>query len=53
MRCWQEHSLHAGQEVLAWRFSLEDPHSKQRRSFANLEAMLVFLQGVLADDQGD
>ena len=49
VRCWQEHSIHAGQEMLTWRFSLEDPRTNQRLGFATLEALLVALQENLAD----
>ncbi len=28
----------------AWRFSLEDPHTGQRRGFANLEALVAALE---------
>jgi hypothetical protein len=29
----------------AWRFSLEDPRTSQRRGFASLEALAQFLEG--------
>jgi hypothetical protein len=51
VRCWQEHSVHAGRETRVWRFSLQDPSTNQRRGFATLEALLVSLQAELADDQ--
>ena len=53
VRCWQEHSTHAGRETWVWRFSLQDPRTGQRRGFATLEALLVSLQTRLTDDQGD
>ncbi len=33
----------------AWRFSLEDPHTGDRLGFADLEALVAFLQTELAD----
>jgi hypothetical protein len=36
-----------------WRFSLQDPRTNERRGFATLEALLIFLQADLADDQVD
>ncbi len=53
IRCWQEHSVHAGQETRVWRFSLQDPRTNQRRAFATFEALLISLQEELADDQVD
>jgi hypothetical protein len=50
VRCWQEHTVHAGQGTMVWRFSLQDPRTHQRRGFATLEALLVSLQEELADD---
>ena len=44
VRCWQEHSVHAGREIKVWRYSLQNSHTKRRRGFATLEAMLVSLQ---------
>ena len=53
LRCWQEHSVHAGRETMVWRFSLQNPRTNQQRGFATLEALLVSLQAELADDQID
>lgn len=50
VRCWQEPSIHAGREIKVWRFSLQNPRTKQRRGFATLEALLISLQEELADD---
>jgi hypothetical protein len=41
LRCWEEHSEHP--ELDAWRFSLQDPSTGQRRGFASLEALFAFL----------
>ena len=49
LRCWQERGHHRS----AWRCSLQDPHTGERRSFASLEAMLAFLQHhSIAEDEG-
>ena len=48
VRCWQEHSVHAGTKILVWRFSLQDPRTNQRHGFATLEALLVSMQSDLA-----
>ena len=53
VRCWQEHSVHAGRETRVWRFSLQNPSTDQRHGFATLEALLVSLQAELADDEVD
>ena len=47
---WQERSVHAGQEVMVWRFSLQDPLTNQRRGFANIESLLIALQTELDDE---
>ena len=43
LRCWQERREHADLPG-TWRFSLEDPHTGQRRGFADLEALVGFLR---------
>jgi hypothetical protein len=53
VRCWQERSVHAEKEIMVWRFSLQDPRTSQRHSFATLEALLVSLQAELADNEVD
>jgi hypothetical protein len=53
VRCWQEHSFHAGRETRVWRFSLENPRTNLRRGFATFEALLISLQAELADDNVD
>jgi hypothetical protein len=52
LRCWQEQSLvHVGRT--AWRFSLEDPHTGERRGFATWEAVVAFLEAKLRDAARD
>jgi hypothetical protein len=43
LRCWAEHDTHSD-TVWVWRFSLEDPHTSERRGFATLELLLHFLR---------
>jgi hypothetical protein len=40
LRLWQADS----DEELTWRASLESPHTGERRGFANLEALVAFLE---------
>ena len=43
LRCWAEAS--AGSTALpVWRFSLEDPHTGQRRGFSSLDALIGWLR---------
>ncbi len=47
LRCWAEH----GQDAitsLTWRYSLEDPHTGERRGFPTLAAMVAFLEVAMA-----
>jgi hypothetical protein len=46
LRCWEER----GQGVppaSPWRFSLEDPHTGRRRGFADLPALVGFVEQAL------
>ena len=45
LRCWEERGLAAP----TWRFGLEDPHTGTRHGFADLAALLAFIEGTLAD----
>ena len=47
LRCWAEHGLSAPAPAV-WRYSLEDPHTGERRGFADLAALLAFLPAELA-----
>ena len=47
LRFWEER-LQAEGDTVIWRFSLEDASSGERRGFASLEGLLVFLQEVTA-----
>ncbi|MBI5654018.1 MAG: hypothetical protein HZC40_26755 [Chloroflexi bacterium] len=38
LRLWQDGDTHI------WRFSLEDPHTGERRGLANLDAVIAFLK---------
>jgi hypothetical protein len=47
LRCWAEHGP-AAPAPAVWRYSLEDPHTGERRGFADLAALLGFLRAELA-----
>ncbi len=42
LRCWAERGQD-GTGAVHWRCSLEDPHTGERRGFADLAALLAFL----------
>ena len=42
LRFWQERSQRGAQVV--WRFSLDDPHTGERRGFADLAALIAAVQ---------
>ncbi len=43
LRMWQEKE--AGQDQgVAWRFSLEDPNTSERKGFTSMEALLDFIE---------
>jgi len=42
LRSWQEGYASSGTPSV-WRFSLEDPATRQRRGFADLESLMSFL----------
>jgi hypothetical protein len=50
LRCWQERSQDPDQTTV-WRFSLEDPHTSQRRGFASFEALIAALRTELSGDE--
>ncbi len=47
---WQERSSRDDSEA-TWRFSLEDASTRHRRGFANLEALVAFLQEQMAETE--
>ncbi len=47
LRCWAERGQD-GTGAVHWRCSLEDPHTGERRGFADLAALLAFLTAELA-----
>ncbi len=49
LRFWKVRSLDP-QRPSAWRFSLEDPHTRERMGFADLDALISFLQAETASD---
>ena len=48
---WQERSRDK-EIAVVWRFRLEDPHTGQRRGFANLKALIDALQQEMDDCAG-
>lgn len=48
LRLWEEDALKPPAE--AWRFSLEDPHSGQKRGFASLAALVTFLEQEMSSE---
>ena len=44
LRCWQEGD--ANSEPQSWRFSLEGVQDNRRHGFADLQALLAFLQQI-------
>ena len=42
LRCWQEHGSRDDGRV--WRYSLEDTHTGERRSFVDLPALIAALE---------
>jgi hypothetical protein len=49
---WEERS-HDPDTPAVWRFSLEDPHTGQRRGFADLKKLLAALQQEVAGKEGE
>ena len=47
LRCWQEQSQSQSGQSKLWRFSLEDARSGEQRGFANLKALMAYLQATL------
>lgn len=47
LRCWEVPGDAADRPV-RWRCSLEDPHTRERRGFADLAALAAFLGAELA-----
>ena len=52
LRFWEERGQQPDLPP-AWRFSLEDPHTGERRGFASLEALVAFLREKLAGGEDD
>jgi hypothetical protein len=43
LRCWEMRSQQPDRPA-TWRFSLEDPQTKEKHAFSGLEALVSFLQ---------
>ena len=42
LKCWREETAPGGESI--WRFSLENPHTRERLGFAGLSALTRFLR---------
>ena len=49
LRCWELRGS-GGAGGAGWRFSLEDPHSGERRGFATFDALVAHLRAELGLD---
>jgi hypothetical protein len=52
LRLWRDQEAGAGRPEV-WRCSLEEPRTRQRRAFASVDEMGMFLDAVAGGDQGD
>lgn len=52
LRYWEERGPQPSQPAI-WRFSLEDVETGERRGFANLEALVAFLQTRMTSEPPD
>ena len=43
VRLWKERAASAGRPAV-WRYSLEDPRTRERKGFGSLSALMAFLQ---------
>jgi hypothetical protein len=48
LRLWCEQGR-SDASAVAWRFSLEDTQTGARRGFADFEALVIFLSGLIED----
>jgi hypothetical protein len=51
LRCWEVRSPEPGGPA-TWRFSVEDPHTAQKHGFADLAALIDFLEAELSSESG-
>lgn len=49
LRIWEERTGD-GKERLGWRFHLEDTHTGRYHGFADLSALLAYLQNIAGDE---
>ena len=52
LRFWSEPSSDPAQDQ-TWRFSLEDPQTREKHAFSGLEALMSFLQARLEKGEDD
>ncbi len=46
LRCWEMRSQYPDRPA-TWRFGLENPQTREKRAFSDLEALVAFLQAEL------
>jgi hypothetical protein len=49
LRCWRERDRRPG-GAECWRFTLEDPHTGERRGFVGLDSLVAFLETAMQCD---
>lgn len=52
LRFWEERGQHPSLPTV-WRYSLEDPHTGERRGFASLEALVEDLRAEVSGSEGE
>jgi hypothetical protein len=52
LRYWEMRSQHPGRPA-TWRFSLEDPQTREKHALSSLEALVTFLQTELEEHVGE
>ena len=52
LRCWEMRSQRLGRAA-TWRFSLEDPPTREKHAFSGLEPLVTFLQTELEEYEGE
>jgi hypothetical protein len=49
LRCWEMRSQDPDRPA-TWRFSLEDPQTKQRHTFSDWKSMIAFLEAQISEE---
>jgi hypothetical protein len=51
LRCWEIRSQDLDRPA-TWRFSLEDPQTKEKRAFPDLKSLVIFMETQLRVEGG-